>query len=157
MVRAGLHHAGGFPRQRTKRPRTVSIRRKQDTSPLKSNFHHQFRNANSTVNGRVRRPDEVSTYILSSTSSRTPLITLWTASWCPSCRIVLPLLNSLISSGVGEAEGGVAHCEVEFDSSEIMDSDFGMQYMNKHADTLDVRQGRGYGAEQDHGCVKDET
>jgi thiol-disulfide isomerase/thioredoxin len=65
-----------------------------------------------------------------------PLITLWTASWCPSCRIVSPLLNSLISSGVGEAEGGVAYCEVEFGSSEIMNSDFGMQYMITSMPTL---------------------
>jgi thiol-disulfide isomerase/thioredoxin len=65
----------------------------------------QFRIANSSVHARVRRPDELATYILSSTPSRTPLITLWMASWCPSCRIISPLLNSLISSGVGEAEG----------------------------------------------------
>jgi hypothetical protein len=45
-------------------------------------------------------------------------------------------LNSLISSGVGEAEGGVAYCEVEFDSSEITDSDFGMQYMITSMPTL---------------------
>ena len=38
--------------------------------------------------------------------------------------------------GVGEAEGGVAYCEVEFDSSEIMDSDFGMQYMITSMPTL---------------------
>jgi thiol-disulfide isomerase/thioredoxin len=92
--------------------------------------------ANSSLTVSVRHPDELSTYILSSTSSRTPFITLWTASWCPSCRVISPLVNSLVSSGVGELEGGVAYCEVEFDSQEIMDSGFGMQYMITSMPTL---------------------
>jgi hypothetical protein len=46
------------------------------------------------------------------------------------------MINSLISSGVGESEGGVAFCEVEFDSQDIMDSGLGMQYMITSMPTL---------------------
>ncbi|KAL3955099.1 hypothetical protein ACCO45_010662 [Purpureocillium lilacinum] len=49
-----------------------------------------------------------------------PLLTFWTASWCPTCRTVLPLLTSLVESGVGEPEGGVFLAPVEFDSPDIM-------------------------------------
>ena len=58
-----------------------------------------------------------------SSSSRTPLLTLWTASWCPSCRTVAPLLRSLVESGVGAQEGGVALAEVEFDAPDMMGAD----------------------------------
>jgi thiol-disulfide isomerase/thioredoxin len=92
--------------------------------------------ANSYLYASVRRPDELATYILSSTSSGTPLITLWTASWCPSCRIIKPLINSLIGSGVGEPEGGVTFSEVELDSQDIMESGLGMQYMITSMPTL---------------------
>ncbi len=51
-----------------------------------------------------------------------PLITLWTASWCPSCRVVLPLLKELIERDeVGRKEGGVSFAEVEVDSPTIGD------------------------------------
>ncbi|KAI2619733.1 hypothetical protein GGR54DRAFT_630717 [Hypoxylon sp. NC1633] len=84
----------------------------------------------------VRRPDDLYTYQLVSSSSRTPLITLWTASWCPTCRIVAPLLRSMIESGVGEAEGGVGYCTVEFDSADIMSGGLGMEYMITSIPTL---------------------
>lgn len=60
-----------------------------------------------------------------SSSSRTPLLTLWTASWCPTCRTVGPLLRSLVESGVGEAEGGVGLAEVEFDAPDLMTASAG--------------------------------
>lgn len=45
------------------------------------------------------------------------MITLWTASWCPSCKIVTPLVRELIEKeGAGENKGGVGFAEVEFDS-----------------------------------------
>ncbi|KAG5979299.1 hypothetical protein E4U55_005318 [Claviceps digitariae] len=70
----------------------------------------------------VRNPDSLTTYISLSSSSRTPLLTLWTTSWCPTCHRVLPLLQSLIESGVGEPQGGVAFAPVEFDSPDIVNS-----------------------------------
>lgn len=47
------------------------------------------------------------------------MITLWTASWCPSCKVVGPLIEELVKDGVGEAEGGVSFAEVQLDSPTI--------------------------------------
>ncbi|KAI1155472.1 hypothetical protein F4825DRAFT_407881 [Nemania diffusa] len=87
----------------------------------------------------VRRPDDFNTYQLLSSSSRTPLLTLWTTSWCSTCRVVHPLLESLVASGIGEAEGGVAFCIVEYDAPDIMsggDGGLGMTYMITSIPTL---------------------
>lgn len=84
----------------------------------------------------VRKPDDFHTYQLLSSSARTPLITLWTTSWCSTCRVVAPMLQSLIESGVGEAEGGVGYCTVEFDAPDIMSAGFGMTYMITSIPTL---------------------
>ncbi|KAL2039984.1 hypothetical protein N7G274_007387 [Stereocaulon virgatum] len=64
----------------------------------------------------VRSPTDLDTLLLLSSSSRTPLLTLWTTSSCSSCRHIRPLLTSLIRSGAGESHGGVSFAEVEFDS-----------------------------------------
>ncbi|KAI1427225.1 hypothetical protein F5Y12DRAFT_179269 [Xylaria sp. FL1777] len=71
----------------------------------------------------VRRPADFHTYQLLSTSARTPLLTLWTTSWCSTCRAVAPLVRSLVEAGVGEPEGGVAFCVVEYDAPDIMAGD----------------------------------
>lgn len=84
----------------------------------------------------MRRPDDFSSYLLLSTSARTPLLTLWTASYCNTCKHVSPLLRELVSAGVGEDEGGVAYCEVEFDSPDIMGSDLAMTYLITSMPTL---------------------
>ncbi|KAJ3495183.1 hypothetical protein NLG97_g3573 [Lecanicillium saksenae] len=68
----------------------------------------------------VRNNDTFQTYLAVSSSSCIPLLTLWTASWCPTCRTVEPLIRSLVESGVGEEYGGVALAPVEFDSPDIM-------------------------------------
>jgi thiol-disulfide isomerase/thioredoxin len=88
------------------------------------------------TNFSVRRPDDFSTYLLLSTSSRNPLITFWTASYCNTCRTVSPLLQELISSGVGEAEGAASFAEIEFDSQDIMESGLAMTYMITSIPTL---------------------
>lgn len=88
------------------------------------------------TNYSVRRPDEFETYLLLSTSSRKPLLTLWTASYCSTCKAVSPVLQELITSGVGEAEGGVSFCEIEYDSPDIMSSDLGLRYMISTMPTL---------------------
>jgi hypothetical protein len=76
---------------------------------------------------RTRDPNELHTLLLLSATSRVPLITLWTASWCRSCAIVKPLIHELIEmDGIGEAEGGVAYSEVELDSPLI--GDLGLTY-----------------------------
>lgn len=84
----------------------------------------------------VRRPGDFHTYQLLSASSRVPLLTLWTTSWCPTCRIVSPILHSLVESGAGEAEGGVALCTVEYDSPDIMREGFGSTYVISSVPTI---------------------
>lgn len=85
---------------------------------------------------RVRNADQFHTYQLLSASSRTPLITLWTTSWCPTCRTIEPLLQRLVESGVGEAEGGVGYCTVEYDAPDVMSAGLGLSYMINSVPTL---------------------
>ncbi|TVY40430.1 hypothetical protein LOCC1_G004238 [Lachnellula occidentalis] len=84
----------------------------------------------------VRRPDDFSTNLLLSTSSRTPMLTLWTASYCNTCRTVAPIIRDLIEAGVGEEEGGVSFCEVEYDAPDIMEGGLGMEFMITSMPTL---------------------
>jgi hypothetical protein len=49
---------------------------------------------------------------------------------------VSPLLHELISQGVGEDEGGVSFCEVEFDAPDIMGSGLAMTYLITSMPTL---------------------
>ncbi|KAL8738346.1 MAG: hypothetical protein Q9181_000856 [Wetmoreana brouardii] len=68
----------------------------------------------------VRSSEELSSLLLLSSTNRTPLLTLWTASWCSSCRTIRPLLLSLVEhDSIGEKEGGVGYAEVEIDSPNI--------------------------------------
>lgn len=84
----------------------------------------------------VRRPDDFQSYLLLSSSARAPLLTFWTASYCSTCRAISPILNELLESGVGEDEGGVSFCEVEYDSPDIMSSGLGLTYMISSMPTL---------------------
>lgn len=84
----------------------------------------------------MRTSDQFYTYQLLSSSSRTPLLTLWTTSWCSTCRVVAPLIQELVESGVGEAEGGVGYCAVEFDSPDLTSADLGTTYMIRSVPTL---------------------
>jgi hypothetical protein len=65
-----------------------------------------------------------------------PFLTLWTASYCNTCRTVSPIIQALITSGIGEEEGGVSFAEIEYDSQDIMDSGLGMTYMITSMPTL---------------------
>ncbi|KAI1140983.1 hypothetical protein F5Y05DRAFT_294160 [Hypoxylon sp. FL0543] len=94
------------------------------------------RSAANQIYASVRRPDDFHTYQLLSSSSRTPLITLWTTSWCATCHVIAPLIKSIIESGVGEAEGGVGYCEVQFDAPDIMSGGLGTEYMITSIPTL---------------------
>ena len=83
----------------------------------------------------IRSPTDLDTLLLSSTSSSTPLITLFTASWCPSCKHVLPLVQRLIErDGVGEDKGGLGFAEIEFDAPG--NEELGMRYMVRSLPTL---------------------
>ncbi|KAI9823733.1 MAG: hypothetical protein M1832_002290 [Thelocarpon impressellum] len=73
------------------------------------------------IRGRnVRSVEEFDTVLLLSASARTPLLALFTASWCPSCKTVAPLLRELVGDdGVGESHGGVAYAEIESDAPDV--------------------------------------
>lgn len=59
--------------------------------------------------------------MLLAATNRTPLVSLFTASWCPSCRVIAPMLKEMVEQGVGEKEGGVSYAEIEADSPDIGD------------------------------------
>ncbi|MCJ1447650.1 MAG: hypothetical protein MMC23_008161 [Stictis urceolatum] len=83
----------------------------------------------------VRDPNTLSTLIQTSSSSAQPLLTLWTASWCSTCRQILPLIQDLIEKEkVGEAHGGVGFVEVEYDAPG--NEEGGMRYMINSVPTL---------------------
>jgi hypothetical protein len=45
-------------------------------------------------------------------------------------------VQELVESGVGEAEGGVAYCAVEYDSPDVMSAGLGLTYMINSVPTL---------------------
>lgn len=78
--------------------------------------------------GSIRAPADLDSLTLLSASSKIPLITLWTASWCASCKAVLPVIKEVIEEeGIGEREGSVGFAEVEFDAPDNVE--LGMRYM----------------------------
>jgi thiol-disulfide isomerase/thioredoxin len=65
----------------------------------------------------VRSPADLDTLLLHAAAARVPLLTLWTASWCTACKRAAPyVLSAVEDAGFGEAAGGVAFAEVEFDA-----------------------------------------
>ncbi|PTB45309.1 uncharacterized protein TrAFT101_000767 [Trichoderma asperellum] len=76
--------------------------------------------AKNQVFDSIRTPASFDSQLSLSTSLGIPLLTLWSTAWCPSCRTIEPLLRSLVSSGVGEQEGGVLFAPVQFDTPEMM-------------------------------------
>jgi thiol-disulfide isomerase/thioredoxin len=130
---------------RTRRRETASLPRKQPlhAPPTRAATpHHGTQNIVSydehvsLIPDSVRRPDDFQSYLLLSTSSRVPLLTFWTASYCSTCKAVSPVLQELIESGVGEEQGGIAFCEIEYDCPDIMQSGLGMTYMITSMPTL---------------------
>lgn len=117
----------------------LPIPKSKPVSPAQRAYISLFKSqdpAKNIIHTAVRRPDDLHTYLLLSSSARRPLLTLWTTNWCPTCKTVSPLLQSLISGGVGEAEGGVEYCEVEFDSPDVMSEGLGLRYMITSVPTL---------------------
>lgn len=69
---------------------------------------------------RVRNEDDLHTLILSSASSRVPLITLWMTTWSRDCDQVSPIIRELIERDrIGEDKGTVSFAEVEMDSPDL--------------------------------------
>ena len=83
------------------------------------------------LHNSIRSPSELDTLTLLSASSRKALITLWTASWCPSCRIVAPIVREVTEE---ENVRDVGYAEVEFDSPDI--GDLAQRYMITGIPTL---------------------
>ncbi|KAG9241681.1 hypothetical protein BJ878DRAFT_519421 [Calycina marina] len=129
-----------IPKPITKLARASIVSKTPATTPVPSTVRRFSSTKDNKANNRmytpVRCPDDFQSYLLLSTASQTPLLTLWTTSYCRSCATVLPLITSLIQSGVGEAEGGVSFCEIEYDSQDIMDSGLAMTYMITSMPTL---------------------
>jgi len=69
----------------------------------------------------IRNTSDFDTYMLLSSSSNTPLILHWTASWCAPCRAITPLIHSLLTDAkVGERNGNpLMFAEVELDAPDI--------------------------------------
>lgn len=69
----------------------------------------------------IRNASDFDTYMLLSSSSNTPLILHWTASWCAPCRAITPLIHSLLTdTKVGERNGNpLMFAEVELDAPDI--------------------------------------
>ncbi|CAA9964983.1 thioredoxin protein [Pyrenophora teres f. maculata] len=70
----------------------------------------------------IRQPADLHTLTLLCAANNLPLVTLWSATWCPTCQTVKPLLRRLIEDEkVGESEGGLGFTEVLMDSTLIGD------------------------------------
>ncbi|GAB1312113.1 Thioredoxin domain-containing protein [Madurella fahalii] len=115
--------------------RAVTSHCSQPASRLQFSTSHRVGNRNQVYTS-VRNLDQFHTYQLLSSSARTPLLTLWTTSWCSTCRFVAPLMQELVESGVGEAEGGVGYCTVEYDAPDVMSAGLGLTYMINSVPTL---------------------
>ncbi|KAK1978721.1 hypothetical protein LZ30DRAFT_205434 [Colletotrichum cereale] len=125
------------PSSLAKGVRMPAFQRPRPVAPAIASFSTSpTRPAKNQIFASVRHPNDFHTYQLLSSSARTPLITLWTTSWCGTCRVVAPLIRSLVEAGVGEAEGGVGYCTVEFDSPDVMSDGLGMTYMITSIPTL---------------------
>ncbi|GAB7346774.1 hypothetical protein MBLNU459_g1875t1 [Dothideomycetes sp. NU459] len=92
------------------------------------------KSARNRIYNSVRTEEEFESLNLLSASSRVPLITLWSASWCPSCKVVSPIIKELIESGVGEAQGTVSFAEIEMDAPTL--GSLGMRYQITSMPTL---------------------
>ncbi|KXT07280.1 hypothetical protein AC578_2437 [Pseudocercospora eumusae] len=69
---------------------------------------------------RVRNESDLHSLILSSASTRVPLLTLWMTTWSRESDEISPILRELIEKdGIGEDKGSVSFVEVEMDSPDL--------------------------------------
>ncbi|KAG0638036.1 hypothetical protein HOY80DRAFT_1049251 [Tuber brumale] len=81
--------------------------------PRISNFHTSQTHSQSRTYDSVRSTDTFHTLLLTHTASSTPLITYWTTSYCPACRVVKPLLWRAVEQS---SNGKIGLVEVELDA-----------------------------------------
>ncbi|MCJ1311299.1 hypothetical protein MMC25_004970 [Agyrium rufum] len=88
----------------------------------------------------ITNPTSLSTLLLLHSNLRTPLLTFWTASWCSTCRSLLPEVQKMIEEdGYGEnalaaGGGGVGFVEVRVDAPDM--GDLGAKYFITSIPTL---------------------
>ncbi|KXT17417.1 hypothetical protein AC579_5706 [Pseudocercospora musae] len=87
---------------------------------------------------RVRNESHLHSLILSSASTRVPLLTLWMTTWSRESDEVSPILRELIEKdGIGEDKGTVSFVEVETDSPDLGGiSGMAQRYGINHIPTL---------------------
>ncbi|KAF8467275.1 hypothetical protein BDZ91DRAFT_138890 [Kalaharituber pfeilii] len=79
----------------------------------------------------IRNHEDFTSILLTSTANNIPLITLWTTTWCSTCRTVVPLIREIIEnkdSRYLSKECKVNFAEVELDAPD-MGWGFGARYM----------------------------
>ncbi|CCD55660.1 hypothetical protein BofuT4_P154720.1 [Botrytis cinerea T4] len=143
MLPSNLRH---IPRSLSKSSLSISISKaiSASISTSTSSPTHSRRQFASTASKKdqnriyspVRYPPDLATHISTSTSTSKPLLTLWTTSYCSTCKTVSPLLRAILESGVGEKEGGVLFAEIEYDAPDIMNEGLGMRYMVRSVPSL---------------------
>jgi thiol-disulfide isomerase/thioredoxin len=79
------------------------------------------------VNNRIRNEGDFHTALRLSAAANIPMITYWTASYCPPCRTVKPLLHELLQQG-GRRGWNLQYAEVEVDAPEPYMSELAMRY-----------------------------
>ena len=67
----------------------------------------------------IRNDEEFSNIMLLSTSSNTALITLWTASWCRTCKSVAPIIRDYLEQPPTRDLPFVNYAEVEMDAPDM--------------------------------------
>lgn len=72
----------------------------------------------------IRNEQEFNETLLLSTSACRALITLWTASWCSTCRAVAPIIQEFLSADATATLGDVPpvnYAEIEMDSPDMVE------------------------------------
>ncbi|KAI5840378.1 hypothetical protein DFP73DRAFT_178176 [Morchella snyderi] len=85
---------------------------------------------NNRIYDPVRNDPDFHTLLRLATTTSTPLLTLWTASYCSSCRAIKPLLSEILE----RRNVGVGFAEVELDAPGMVD--VGMRYTVNKVPTL---------------------
>ncbi|KAF8418989.1 hypothetical protein EV426DRAFT_709498 [Tirmania nivea] len=113
-----------------KRP-TLLIFQQSQSRPIHTKPQNRIYNS-------VRTKDDFQTLLALSTSNNIPLITFWTASWCPTCKIANPLIHEIIENPDGKylSKGvKVGLVEVEVDAPDL-GYGLGARFMIRSVPTL---------------------